>query len=185
VLAVGSSSSTPSCFTVEWGPAGTSQVYNYMGYNIPSKYTSDFENAGNSITFLITGKQNELPNGEVKVTSFSLKLIGVTIATLTPSQMLNYTTGKLLKGADGPIFYDHATGQNFDIVGPGGGLPVAFASGSGTITYSGSSPQNPPQAGGLISFLKGGTTTVESSNIFYGIPSKSGSTHSQDFGITP
>jgi hypothetical protein len=191
VLAVGLTLNTPSCFTIEWGPAGTTQVYNYEATMIPASYTPDFENAGNSLDFVMQGTTGQLSGGEVNITSFNLLLNGGVVATLTPAQMLNYSTGQLLNGADGPVFYDSSTGQNFDIVGPGGGQSVVFTSGSGTIAYCGSVPNNPPELGGLAGYLNGGATTVESSNLFYGIPSVSGSCsfspslYSQSFSILP
>jgi hypothetical protein len=192
VLAIGSSSATPSCFTVEWGPAGTSQVYNYMATEIPASYTTAFVTAGNSLVFAISGSQNELPNGEVNITSFALMFNGATVATLQPAEMLNYTTGQLLNGADGPVFYDSSTGQNFDIVGPGGGQAIVFTSAAGSMSYCGTAPQNPPEVGGLLGFINGGATTIETSNIFYTSPSSSSGScssaptlYAQTFGITP
>jgi hypothetical protein len=192
VLAVGLTQNTPSCFTIEWGPPGTTQVYNYEATMIPPTYTPDFENAGNSLDFAMQGAVGQLPNGEVNITSFNLLLNGAQVAILTPSQMLNYSTGQLLNGADGPVFYDAMTGQNFNVVGPGDGQTIVFSSGAGTITYCGSVPNNPPELGGLVGFVSGGATTVESSNLFYGIPSATSSscsygpaTYSQYFNILP
>lgn len=58
-----------------------------------------------------------------------------------------------------------------NIVGPGSGQETIFTSGSGTISYCGFVPANPPQTEGLIT---GGGGTVESSNIFYGNVTNSG-----------
>lgn len=192
VLAVGLTANTPSCFTIEWGPAGTTQVYNYMATMIPASYTPSFENAGNSLDFVMQGVSGELPNGEVNITSFNLILNGVQVAVLTPSQMIGYTSGQPLNGADGPIFYDTSTGQNLDIVGPGGGQSIVFTSGAGTIDYCGSVPDNPPELGGLMALLLGNGTTVESSNLFYGSPTASSGScsyaptpYSQWFNILP
>ena len=192
VLAVGLTLNTPSCFTIEWGPAGTTQVYNYEATMIPATYTQDFENAGNSLDFVMQGTSGQLSGGDINITSFDLLLNGAQLATLTPAQMLNYSTGAPLNGADGPVFYGPSTGQNFDIVGPGGGQSIVFTSGAGTISYCGSVPNSPPELGGLVGFLLGGGTTVESSNLFYGTPAVSSgscsnapSAYSQWFNILP
>jgi hypothetical protein len=192
VLAVGLTQNTPSCFTIEWGPPGTTQVYNYEATMIPATYTPDFENAGNSLDFSIQGAAGQLPNNEINITSFNLLLNGAQVAILTPSQMLNYSTGQLLNGADGPVFYGPNTTQNFNIVGPGDGQTIVFSSGAGTISYCGSVPNNPPELGGLGGFAFGGGTTVESSNLFYGIPTATTGScnyaptaYSQYFNILP
>ena len=187
VLAVGLTQSTPSCWTVEWGPPGTTQVYNYMAVEVPAVYTPDFQTAGNTLNFVVAGTPGA--NGEVYVTAFDLYLNGQMVGTLNPSQMLNYSTGQLLNGADGPVFYTTSTGQNFDIVGPGGGQDIVFSSGSGTMSYCGAAPNSPPELGGLIGSQTG---TVENSNIFYGNVTASGascsqapSSYSQFFNVLP
>jgi hypothetical protein len=189
VLAIGLTSATPSCFTVEWGPAGTTQVYNYMAVELPSVYTPDLQSAGNRLDFVVQGVSGTLPSGEVNVTAFDLYLNSQLVGTLTPSQMLNYSTGQPLNGADGPVFYTAATGQNFDIVGPGGGQAIIFTSGSGTISYCGTVPNSPPELGGLVGSQGG---TVEDSNLFYGnvtassaACSEAPSAYSQYFNVLP
>ena len=189
VLAIGVTPTTPSCFTIEWGPAGTTQVYNYMAVEIPPTYTPSFQTAGNRLDFVVQGTSGVLPNGETNITSFNLYLNNQLAGTLLPSQMLNYTTGQPLNGADGPVFYTSQSGQNFDIVGPGGGQSIVFTSGSGSISYCGAVPNSPPQLGGLIG---SGGGTVESSNLFYGNVTASSapcsfapSSYSQFFNILP
>jgi hypothetical protein len=173
VLAVGLTPTTPSCWNIEWDPAGETQVYVYQAEMIPAAYTPSFESAGNTLNFIVSGTSGKLPNGEINITSFSLTLNGNTIATIAPSQMIcgalnpnpPCTVGDPVGNTLGPIYYTNATAQNMNIVGPGEGQTVLFTSGAGTITYCGTMPQNPPQLGGPAS---GGTSTVESSNLFYG-----------------
>src|SRR5579864_4011469 len=189
VLAIGLTPTTPSCFTIEWGPPGTTQVYNYMAVEIPAVYTPSFQTAGNRLDFVVQGVAGVLPNGELNITAFNLYLNSQLTGTLAPAQMLNYTTGQPLNGADGPVFYTTNTGQNFDLVGPGGGQSIIFTSGSGTISYCGSIPNSPPQLGGLVGSQGG---TVEDSNMFYGNVTVSSapcsyapSTYSQFFNYLP
>lgn len=173
VLAVGLTPTTPSCWNIEWDPAGQTQVYVYQAAMLLPSYTPLFEQAGNSLDFVVSGTSGQLTNGEINITSFSLLLNGIQIADIQPSQMIcgalnpspPCTVGQPVGNSLGPIFYTNATAQNMDIVGPGEGQTVLFTSGAGTISYCGTAPQSPPQLGGPAS---SGTSTVESSNLFYG-----------------
>lgn len=192
---------TGSCFTIEYSPIGAGgETYDYYSIGLPIKYTSLFYEAGTTLDFIVTGTTNSGPNGNV--TSFVLKLNGITLGVITPSEMIQGDCLESCVSPDPspttpPVYqgcnisganacengYNGGTGteNNFDIAGSGNGNPGGFSSGSGTISYCGYFPDT--GLGGLVGY---GGGTVESSSFFYGnVTASSNGCYSQWFAYNP